>query len=159
MGKAQHLFLAIVLAASFGAPAVAETPPPIIAPDGERFTLTPAEGGYVRLNKETGALSYCSVKDGVTACRLGAEERAAFEAEIERLHKENAALKARAEAAPVPPAAKAEHGAERRGIRARALLYRALSAPHNAPLPRRDLAWRRSVRTKATTCPQERPGG
>jgi len=106
MGKAKHLFLAIVLAASFGAPAAAETPPPIIAPDGERFTLTPAEGGYVRLNKETGALSYCSVKDGVTACRLGAEERAAFEAEIERLQKENAALKARAEAAPVPPAAR-----------------------------------------------------
>ncbi|MGJ0424990.1 hypothetical protein [Methylocystis sp.] len=107
MGKARRLFLAIVLAASLDAPAVAETsPPPIIAPDSERFTLTPAEGGYVRLNKETGALSYCSVKDGVTACRLGAEERAAFEAEIDRLRKENAALKARAEAAPVPPTAR-----------------------------------------------------
>ncbi|MBI5012130.1 MAG: hypothetical protein HZC06_04980 [Methylocystis sp.] len=116
MGRAQHLFfahlflahlfLAIVLAVSFGAPAIAEAPPPVIAPDNERFTLTPAEGGYVRLNKETGALSYCSVKDGVTACRLGAEERAAFEAEIERLRKENAALKARAEAAPGPPAAR-----------------------------------------------------
>ncbi len=105
MIKARHVFLAIVLAVALGGPAAAETPPPIIAPDGERFTLTPAEGGYVRLNKETGALSYCSVKDGVAVCRLGAEERAALESEIERLRKENEALKARAEAAPVPPAA------------------------------------------------------
>jgi hypothetical protein len=95
--------MAAVLATAFAALASAETPPPIVAPEGERFALTPAEGGYVRLNKETGALSYCSVKDGVTVCRLGAEERAAFEAEIERLRKENAALKARAEAAPAPP--------------------------------------------------------
>jgi hypothetical protein len=106
MRHIRRLFLAILAAAAFGAPAVAETPPPIIAPEGERFTITPAEGGYVRLNKETGALSYCSMKDGVAVCRLGAEERAALEAEIDRLRKENAALKARAEAGPAPPAAR-----------------------------------------------------
>ncbi|MBI1980452.1 MAG: hypothetical protein HYS63_02585 [Methylocystis sp.] len=103
MIKARHIFLAILLAGRFGSPAAAETPP-IVAPEGDRFALTPAEGGYVRLNKETGAVSYCSVKDGVAVCRLGAEERAALEAEIDRLRKENAMLKARAEAAPVPPA-------------------------------------------------------
>lgn len=77
--------------------------PGVIAPEGERFALTPMDGGFVRMNKETGALSYCSVKEGVTVCRLGAEERAALEAEIERLRKENAALKARAEASPARP--------------------------------------------------------
>jgi hypothetical protein len=110
MIEARHFFLAIILAiilaGSFGPLAAAETQPPIVAPEGDRFALTPAEGGYVRLNKETGALSYCSVKDGVAACRLGAEERAALEAEIDRLRKENAALKARADAAPAPPAAR-----------------------------------------------------
>ncbi|MGD9544438.1 MAG: hypothetical protein AB7F41_00830 [Methylocystis sp.] len=106
MGHARHFILPIVLAAASGAPAAAETPHPIIAPEGERFTLTPAEGGFVRLNKETGAVSYCSVKDGVTVCRLGAEERAALEAEINRLRKENAELKARADAAPGPQAAR-----------------------------------------------------
>jgi hypothetical protein len=106
MSQSRRLLLAIGVVAIFRAPAFAETPPPIVAPEGERFTLTPAEGGYVRLNKETGAVSYCSVKDGVAACRLGAEERAGLEAEIDRLRKENAALKARAEAAPVPPAAR-----------------------------------------------------
>lgn len=87
----------------------AETPP-VVAPESERFTLTPADGGFVRMNKETGALSYCSVKDGVSICRLGAEERAALEAEIDRLRSENAALKARADAAPVPPATRPNAG-------------------------------------------------
>jgi hypothetical protein len=81
-------------------PARAEAPP---APESERFSITPMEGGFLRLNRETGALSYCSVKDGVTVCRLGAEERAALEAEIDRLRKENAALKARGTAGPAPP--------------------------------------------------------
>ncbi len=106
MRQLRRPFLAIILAGSFGPFAAAETPPPIVAPQGERFTLTPAEGGYVRLNKETGAVSYCSVTNGVTVCRLGAEERAALEAEIDRLRKENAALKARVEAGPAPPAAR-----------------------------------------------------
>lgn len=85
----------LLLAAATARVAHAETPP-----ENERFTITPAEDGFLRLNKESGALSYCSVKDGVTVCRLGAEERAALESEIERLRKENAALKARAETAP-----------------------------------------------------------
>ncbi len=106
MKEAWPILLGILLAGGVGSPAAAETPPPMVAPQGERFTLTPAEGGYVRLNRETGAISYCSVTNGVTVCRLGAEERAALEAEIDRLRRENAALKARAEAAPVPPAAR-----------------------------------------------------
>ena len=105
MKAARHILLATLLASGVG-PAAAETQPPIVAPEGDRFALTPAEGGYVRLNKETGAVSYCSVKDGVAVCRLGAEERAALEAEIDRLRKENAALKARADAAPGAPAAR-----------------------------------------------------
>ncbi|MFO1124998.1 MAG: hypothetical protein U1E25_06750 [Methylocystis sp.] len=104
MKAARHILLGAFLAILAGGPgpAAAETPP-IVAPEGDRFALTPAEGGYVRLNKETGAISYCSVKDGVAVCRLGAEERAALEAEIDRLRKENAALKARADAAPGSP--------------------------------------------------------
>lgn len=86
--------------------AFAETPPSSVAPEGERFTITPTEGGYLRLDKETGALSFCTVRDGVAACRLGAEERAGLEAEIERLRKENERLAARADAAPPPPSAR-----------------------------------------------------
>lgn len=78
-----------------------EETPAIIAPESGRFSLQPAEGGFLRLDRETGAVAYCSVKGGVSLCRLGADERAAFEAEIERLRAENARLKAAA--APAPP--------------------------------------------------------
>ena len=101
----QHFALAALVLAATATFASAEAP----APESERFSITPADGGFVRLNKETGAVSYCSVKDGVTVCRLGAEERSALESEIERLRKENAALKARAEGAP-PPSARPNGG-------------------------------------------------
>jgi hypothetical protein len=81
-------------------PAFAQEPPSIVAPEGERFTLTPTEGGFLRMNKETGAVSYCSVKDGVSVCRLGADERVALETEIARLREENARLKAAGTAPP-----------------------------------------------------------
>jgi hypothetical protein len=77
-------------------PARADPPPSIAAPEGGRFALTPTDGGYLRMNKDTGAVSYCSVRDGVSICRLGADERGALEAEIERLRGENARLKAMA---------------------------------------------------------------
>ncbi|MGJ0394314.1 MAG: hypothetical protein ACR650_16460 [Methylocystis sp.] len=80
--------------------AQAEETPSIIAPEGDRFTLQPAEGGFLRMNKDTGAVSYCSVKDGVSVCRLAADERAAFEAEIEELRAENARLKTASAAPP-----------------------------------------------------------
>lgn len=71
----------------------AEDTPVIIAPEKDRFTLQPADGGFLRMNKDTGAVSFCSVKEGVSVCRLSADERAALEAEIERLRAENAQLK------------------------------------------------------------------
>lgn len=77
-------------------PALAGETPAIVAPEGDRFALQPIEGGFLRMNKETGALSYCVAKDGVSVCRLGADERAALEAEIERLRAENLRLKAAA---------------------------------------------------------------
>lgn len=86
--------------------------PQIIAPEGDRFTLQPTEGGFLRLNKETGAVSFCTAKEGVASCRLGADERAALEAEIERLRAENARLKV-ARPAPPPSALPSEQEFER----------------------------------------------
>lgn len=83
--------------------AFAEEPGVVVAPDAERFALTPAEGGFMRLDKVTGAVSFCSVKDGVSVCRAGADERAALEAEIARLRLENTKLKAQLGAAPRKP--------------------------------------------------------
>jgi hypothetical protein len=61
----------------------------------ERFSFQPGEGGgYLRLDRTTGAVSFCSAKEAFAVCRLGADERATLEAEIARLREENARLKA-----------------------------------------------------------------
>jgi hypothetical protein len=82
-------FLPLVLLAG---PAAADTAPSPPAP--ERFAFQPAEGGgWMRLDKTSGAVSFCSARDGTAVCRLGADERSAFEAELARLRDENARLK------------------------------------------------------------------
>ncbi len=72
-------------------------------PEGQRYSMSPVEGGFLRLDRETGTVSYCTVKEGVSACRASAEERETFEAELSRLRQENAELKSRLAAVPRPP--------------------------------------------------------
>lgn len=60
----------------------------------DRYSMTPAQGGFLRLDKQSGAVSYCTVENGLAVCRLGADERAALETEVARLRRENAELKA-----------------------------------------------------------------
>lgn len=85
------LFFALAPTAS-----VAGETPSVIAPEAEHFSLQPVEGGFLRLDKSTGAVSFCTAKEGLSVCRLGADERATMEAEIERLRAENARLKSAA---------------------------------------------------------------
>jgi len=106
MRIACSVLAAAVALADFALPALAEegsvkpAPPSSLAPDAGRYSMTPAEGGFLRLDKETGAVAYCSLKDGVPACRLGADERSALESEVARLRRENVDLKARLAEAP-----------------------------------------------------------
>ena len=55
--------------------------------------MTPTQGGFLRLDKETGAVSFCTVDAGLSVCRVSADERAALENEIARLRRDNAELK------------------------------------------------------------------
>jgi hypothetical protein len=86
----------LALLAFLAAAARAETGAPP-APAGEaangRFTMTPVADGFLRLDTRTGQVSLCTLVAGQAQCRAGADERAALEAEIDRLSKENAALK------------------------------------------------------------------
>ena len=92
---------AFAQAPSTSAPAPNATAPS--AQDG-RFSMTPTQGGFLRLDTETGAVSFCAVDAGLSVCRVSADERAALESEIARLRHDNAELKAaRGPNAPAAP--------------------------------------------------------
>jgi len=55
--------------------------------------MSPADGGFVRLDRRSGAVSFCSMEGGALTCRAGADERAALQNEIDRLAAENDRLK------------------------------------------------------------------
>lgn len=57
---------------------------PALAQD-DRYRLERTDTGYIRLDTRTGAMSVCEETSGNLVCRMAADERAAFEAEIERL--------------------------------------------------------------------------
>ena len=68
-------------------------------PRDGRFSMQPTADGFVRLDTRTGVVSHCTaLKEGVQ-CRAGADERAALDAEIERLAKDNSDLRAKLAAA------------------------------------------------------------
>lgn len=95
------VLLPIALAVG-GATARAEAPAAPTEGDSAngRFAMTPVADGFLRLDTRTGQTSLCSVSSGQVQCRAGADERAALQAEIDRLARENAGLKAAAPSTP-----------------------------------------------------------
>lgn len=62
---------------------------------GGRFTLQQVEGGVIRMDAQTGALSMCKKQSGDQwACESLPDERKALQLEIDRLSKENGELTA-----------------------------------------------------------------
>jgi hypothetical protein len=100
---------AAALLALFAVPARAQTAPQDPAADGRfsdgRFSMTPVANGFLRLDTRTGQTSLCTVNGEQAQCRASADERAAFDAEIARLTRENAELRGRVAASSQPPAA------------------------------------------------------
>jgi hypothetical protein len=70
--------------------ALAQSQPPVN--DSWRFKLQKAEGGFLRLDAQTGQVSFCREKDAAWICETAADDRAALEAEIKRLTDRVAAL-------------------------------------------------------------------
>ncbi|GAC1339761.1 MAG: hypothetical protein NVSMB26_27680 [Beijerinckiaceae bacterium] len=93
--------LALILLA-LAAPAHAAPADPATTENG-RYSMNPAQDGFLRLDTRTGAVAMCRLVNGAPECRLAADERAALEAEIARLQAENKEL--RAKAPPGPSAA------------------------------------------------------
>ena len=53
--------------------------------DVTRFQLERSGDHFVRLDKQTGAMSICQDQNGNLVCRMAADERAAYEDELDRL--------------------------------------------------------------------------
>jgi hypothetical protein len=91
-----------------------ETPPtqtpPAQTPSADNgYSLQPAVGDYLKIDRRTGDVSHCAARDGAWSCQLIAEDRKAYEeriadleAENERLNKRLAALKAQSKSERAP---------------------------------------------------------
>lgn len=83
-----HVFAAAITLSALGLASVAnaEDPP-------GRYTMTPTDGGFIRLDTQTGAMSMCSGKEGAWACKAMPDDQKALHDKIARLEEENRALK------------------------------------------------------------------
>nr|WP_315918593.1 hypothetical protein [Mesorhizobium sp. SP-1A] len=86
------LMLLSTMAALFAVPMLAV---PGQAEDQQRYRLEKTDDGYVRMDTQTGAMSLCQEKSGQLVCRVAADERGAFQDEIDRLQGSIKALDAR----------------------------------------------------------------
>ena len=89
------LCLACIPAVSFAE----TTTPEISTSENGRYSMTPAPGGFLRLDTRTGVVSLCKVENGGARCAAAIEERTALQDEIDRLARQNEALKARGDGA------------------------------------------------------------
>lgn len=53
--------------------------------EGDRYTLEKSATGYVRMDTQTGEMSICEERDGQLVCKLAADERKAFQDELESM--------------------------------------------------------------------------
>lgn len=96
----KNLVFGVIGLAMIGAIVLAQARQPSeTSPD--RYSVNEQDGGIVRVDKATGQVSFCDVKKSNVICRLGADERDAYEVELERLGERIAVLEKQVEQSPV----------------------------------------------------------
>jgi hypothetical protein len=83
----------LMLAAAAAALVVAE--PASSADEAGRYRLERTDGGFVRMDTETGRMSFCTGQAGGLDCKAASDERPADTAEIDRLTRRVEALERR----------------------------------------------------------------
>ncbi len=69
-----------------------------IAAETERYRLERSDSGYVRMDTQTGEMSICEERGGQLVCRVAADERSAFQTDVDRLEATVKALESRVSA-------------------------------------------------------------
>ena len=82
--RLQHILIPAALASFVAASAFSE--------ETERYRLEKSANGYVRMDTQTGAMSICEERSGQLVCKMAADERAAFQDEVDRLQSSVKAL-------------------------------------------------------------------
>ena len=65
------------------------------AAEAERYRLEKSETGYVRMDTQTGEMSICEERSGQLVCRVAADERSAFQTDVDLLEAKVKALENR----------------------------------------------------------------
>ncbi|ESX77750.1 MULTISPECIES: hypothetical protein [unclassified Mesorhizobium] len=60
--------------------------------EADRYRLEKSANGYVRMDTQTGAMSLCVERSGQLFCKTAADERAAFQDQVDRLQNSVKAL-------------------------------------------------------------------
>ncbi|WP_181699888.1 hypothetical protein [Chthonobacter albigriseus] len=85
---------ALAVIALLAVPASAQDPRPDPAPD-DNFSLAPAEGEHLKIDRRTGRVSLCKAEAGVWRCSLVPDDREAYEEEVAALRADKERLEAR----------------------------------------------------------------
>ncbi|WP_246659154.1 hypothetical protein [Rhizobium sp. FY34] len=115
---------------------------PAEEPGANRYRMERTEQGFIRLDQQTGAVSYCREAADGLSCRLAADERAAFEQELDILAKRVDALEKRLDAASTPQRLPSDAEVEKTLSIMERFMRRFMaiigeSAPETAPAPNR----------------------
>lgn len=86
------MHLAVLIASLAVAAAL---PASAVAQETDRYTLERSGDGYVRMDRRTGEMSICSERSGQLVCKIAADERSAFQDEVDRLQERLAGLEKR----------------------------------------------------------------
>ncbi|HYD15539.1 MAG TPA: hypothetical protein VEA77_03980 [Hyphomicrobium sp.] len=68
-----------------------------------RYTMTPTDGGVIRLDRQTGSMAFCTGKDGDWSCKDMPESESALKKRVEELEGEKRALEAEKRLRDAPP--------------------------------------------------------
>lgn len=90
LGHLRTIMLAAAAAATFAAPALAQATPDT---ENGRYAFSPTADGVLRLDTRNGSLASCHNRVAGWSCYVVPDERAALDAEIGKLQRENTQLK------------------------------------------------------------------